>query len=97
MQVPRLRACSVNSVSGSRTYINRSLIYLLGVLRFVEDAVVVGVLAGAPPGAGGDPDAGDMAVRVGLPDERRQGLAVVVGRGQLWVELLRQARHYTAP
>jgi hypothetical protein len=72
-------------------YIISASPYLLGISRFVEDAVVVAVPAGAPPG---DPDAGDMAVRVGLPDERRQGLAVVVRRGQLRVELLRQARHY---
>ena len=53
--------------------------------------VVVADVAGGPPGAG-DPDAGDMAVRVGLPDEAGEGLAVVSGR-EPGVVLVRQARH----
>jgi hypothetical protein len=79
-------------------YHELAISYLLGLHSVVENAVVVAVIiAGAPPGAGGDPDAGDLAVCVGLSDEGGQGLAVVTGGGQLGmvaVVLLRQARHF---
>ena len=58
----------------------------------VVEAAAVVVVAGAPPGTAHPPDAGDMAVRVGLPDEAGEGPAVVRGR-EPGVVLVRQTRH----
>lgn len=73
-------------MNGSRTEHAMPSRYLFRVER-------AAVVAGAPPvGLGGDAEAGDMAVAVGLPDEAGEGLAVVSGR-EPGVVLVRQARH----